>query len=131
MSSKSKSLLQLVTRDPRYKPVAYEFLFEALEFTRGNLAKNRGGKVRHISGLELLDGIRVLGLNQFGLMAKTVLNQWGIFSTSDFGEMVFNLIESGEMEKLDQDSRSEFENVYDFDEAFSRDYQIEVEEPDV
>jgi uncharacterized repeat protein (TIGR04138 family) len=128
MNHPAKWLLQLIAKDPRYKPAAYEFLFEALEFTRCRLTKQRGGKVRHVTARELLEGIRVLAIQQFGLLAQTVFNQWGLFATSDFGEMVFNLIESGEMEKTDEDSRADFEAIFSFDEAFARGYKIEVDE---
>jgi uncharacterized repeat protein (TIGR04138 family) len=128
MNYPAKWLLELTAKDPRYKPAAYEFLFEALEFTRCRLAKQRGGKVRHVTARELLEGVRALAVQQFGLMAQTVFNQWGVFSTSDFGEMVFNLIESGEMEKTNEDSRSDFDGVFSFDEALARDYKIEVDE---
>src|SRR5438093_1324999 len=114
MNYPAKWLQQLVAKDPRYKPAAYEFLFEALEHTRCRLAKQGGGKVRHVSPRELLEGVRSLAIQQFGLLAQTVFNQWGIFSTSDFGEMVFNLIESGEMEKTDDDSKSDFDGVFRF-----------------
>jgi uncharacterized repeat protein (TIGR04138 family) len=121
-------LSRIVEKDPRFKPAAYEFLFESLEFTRNRLAKERGGKVKHVSGPELADGLRMLALENFGRLAQTVLNQLGVFSTSDIGDMVFNVIESGEMEKTDDDSRADFDNVYDFDEAFNRDYKIVLDE---
>lgn len=121
-------LSRIVEKDPRFGPAAYEFLFESLEFTRNRLTKLRGSKVKHVSGPELLEGLRVLALESFGRLAKTVLNQWGVTKTADVGDMVFNLIESGDMEKTDEDSRADFENVYDFDEAFSRDYKIKVDE---
>jgi uncharacterized repeat protein (TIGR04138 family) len=130
MNYPHKWLQQLVAKDPRYSHRAYEFLFEALKFTQHRLAKQRGGEIRHVSARELLEGTRLLAIQQFGLLAQTVLNQWGLFSTSDFGEVVFNLIESGEMEKTDQDSRSDFDDVYRFDDAFTRDYKIEVDELD-
>lgn len=121
-------LSRIVEKDPRFKPAAYEFLFESLEFTRNRLAKERGSKVKHVVGPELLEGVRLFALESFGRLAQTVLNQWGIHCTSDIGDMVFNVIESGEMEKTDEDSRADFENVYDFDEAFNRDYKINIDE---
>ena len=121
-------LSRIVEKDPRFKPVAYEFLFDSLEFTRNRLAKERGSKVKHVSGPELLEGVRLLALESFGRLALTVLNQWGIYSTSDIGDMVFNVIESGEMEQTDEDSRADFDKVYDFDEAFNREYKIEIDE---
>ncbi len=128
MSHDTNWLLQVVSKDPRYKPAAYDFLFEALEFSRTRLAQKRGTKIRHLTAVELLEGFRKLALKQFGLLAKTVLNQWGIFGTSDVGELVFNLIESGDMEKTDEDSRADFDDLYDFDEAFCREYKIELDE---
>ena len=122
-------LSRIVEKDPRFRPAAYEFLFESLEFTRNRLAKERGSKVKHVSGPELLEGVRLLALESFGRLTQTVLNQWGIHCTSDIGDMVFNVIESGEMEKTDEDSRADFDNVYDFDEVFNREYKIEIEEP--
>ena len=121
-------LSRIVEKDPRFKPAAYEFLVEALEFTRNRLAKLRSTKVKHASGQELLEGLRVLATENFGRLAQTVLNQWGIHSTADIGDMVFHLIESGEMVKTDDDSRGDFNNVYDFDEAFHRDYKIKIDE---
>jgi uncharacterized repeat protein (TIGR04138 family) len=121
-------LSRVVEKDPRFKPAGYQFLFESLEFTRNRLTKERGSKVKHVSGPELLEGVRLLALESFGRLAQTVLNQWGITCTSDIGDMVFNLIESGEMEKTDDDAHADFENVYDFDEAFNRGFKIEIDE---
>jgi uncharacterized repeat protein (TIGR04138 family) len=128
MASPLNWLDSVVARDPRFKPAAYEFLFESLEFTKKRLARQRGGKVRHVSGPELLEGFRLLAIEQFGRLAKTVLADLGIQSTSDVGTMVFKLIESGEMEKSDEDSQADFDDVFDFDEAFCRDYKIELDE---
>ena len=72
----------------------------------------------HVTGQQLCDGIRQYALAQFGLMSKVVLNSWGIFSTSDFGEIVYNLINVGVLKKSPQDRRAHFDGVYDFDEAF-------------
>lgn len=72
----------------------------------------------HVTGQQLCDGIRQYALSQFGLMSKVVLNSWGIYSTSDFGEIVYNLINVGVLKKSPRDRRSHFDGVYDFDEAF-------------
>jgi uncharacterized repeat protein (TIGR04138 family) len=79
---------------------------------------------RHLTGKELCEAIRIYALEQFGYMAKCVLNCWGIRSTADFGEIVFNLIEIQQMRKTKYDRREDFENVYDFDEAFVRGFKI-------
>ena len=80
----------------------------------------------HISGPELLHGIREFALEQFGLLARTVLRCWGIHSTDDFGRMVFELIDRGEMRKTDGDQITDFYGVYNFEDAFEREYQLDV-----
>lgn len=104
---------EIVKKDPRYKPDAYEFLMQALLVTQKKL--NRDG---HVTGRELLEGIREFGLEQYGPMTKTVFNHWGIRTTGDFGEIVFNMVENGLLGKTEKDSRDDFKNVYDFNDAF-------------
>ena len=104
---------QICKKDPRYKPDAYEFLMQALLVTQKEL--NRNG---HLSGKELLEGIRRFGLEQYGPMTKTVLEHWGIKTTEDFGEIVFNMVENGLLSKTENDCRADFKGVYDFKEAF-------------
>ena len=107
-------LRDLVARDPRYRPDAYRFVFEALDYT----LKSRGRTGGHVSGRELLEGIRDFALDQFGGLAGLVFDQWGIRCTGDFGEIVFNLVEAGLMGKTDSDSREDFRNVYEFQVVF-------------
>ncbi|MFH1577570.1 MAG: Minf_1886 family protein [Candidatus Omnitrophota bacterium] len=104
---------KIAQKDPRYKPDAYEFVMQALGFTQRKL--NRKG---HVSGRDLLEGIREFGLDQYGPMVKTVFNHWGVKKTGDFGEIVFNMIENRLMGKSDKDSLDDFQDVYDFEEAF-------------
>ena len=108
-----RKIEELTERDNRYHLDAYSFTMDALNFTQHRLKK-----LRHVSGQELLDGIREYGLQQFGLMTRTVFEHWGIRKTEDFGEIVFNMIEAGLMGKTNQDSRDDFKNVYNFQEAF-------------
>ena len=108
-----KKIREIAGKDRRYEPDAYEFAMQALLFTQKKL--NRKG---HLTGRELLDGIKELGLDQYGPMAKTVFLHWGITTTADFGEIVFNMVENGLMGKTENDSREDFKNVYDFDQAF-------------
>jgi uncharacterized repeat protein (TIGR04138 family) len=108
-----KKLEEITEKDTRYKPDAYEFVMQALWFTQKRL--NRKG---HVSGRELLGGIREFGLDQYGPLARTVFDYWGIKKTEDFGEIVFNMVENGLLGKTDRDSREDFKNVYDFNEAF-------------
>src|SRR5262245_52862590 len=92
-------LAEVVKRDPRYAHEAYEFVFDALEHTQRLLGrvppKGTGGEAAsqyHVTGQELLQGIRDLALREFGLMAHTVFRLWGVQRTADFGEIVFNLV---------------------------------------
>jgi uncharacterized repeat protein (TIGR04138 family) len=79
---------------------------------------------RHVTGQELCEAIRRYALEQYGYMAKTVLNSWGLRNTSDFGEIVFNLIRVGQMRKTPSDTRVDFDNIYDFDTALKQDFKI-------
>ncbi len=104
---------EVYRKDGRYKPDGYEFLMQALHFTQNKL-KRKG----HVSGKELLEGIRDFAIEQYGPMAKTVLNHWGIKNTEDFGNMVFNLLETRVLSRTEQDTLEDFRNVYDFNAAF-------------
>ena len=118
-----QKIAQILLRDDRYHREAYRFVQEGLEFT-----VTKRGKRGHVSPRELLEGLRDLARERFGLMARTVLNQWGLHRTADFGEIVFNLVEEQVMSKQDSDRREDFEDVYDFETAFDRDAHIEIEE---
>ncbi len=107
-----KTVNDIIVKDKRYKLDAYEFVMQALWHTQKKL-KRQG----HVSGKELSEGIRDLGLQQFGAMAKAVFMHWGIQGTADFGEIVFNMIESGLMGKTEEDTREDFHDVYDFSQA--------------
>ena len=113
-----------------FHPNAYRFLQLALERTQKNLGRRvaEGGDEgqAHISGGELLLGIRDYALDQFGLMAKTVFNQWGLRTTDDFGKLVFEMIDRGDLRKTENDQLSDFAAVYDFDEALDRNYRIDT-----
>src|SRR6516225_8531684 len=133
MPQHQPKLFDIVRHDPRYAYEAYEFVFAALEHTLDALGRRdrdddseelKPGT--HVSGTELLGGIRDLALREFGLMARTVFHRWGIDRTDDFGEIVFNLIEAKLMSKTDEDSRRDFQGVYDLDEALINGYRIEL-----
>jgi uncharacterized repeat protein (TIGR04138 family) len=134
-------LAGVLARDPRYTIHAYAFVFEALEHTkllrkkaraRARAARRSGGRPadfsQHVTGRELCEGARELALRHYGLMAIPVLAQWGIRSTSDLGEIVYNLIASGDLEKTPSDSRSDFDGVFDFETALRRDYVWALDE---
>ena len=112
--------------DSRYNKAAYFFVRQGLDHTVSALKKNDPGRAQrsqHVSGRELLEGLRVHALEQFGPLTKTVLESWGVGRCSDFGEIVFNLIEYNIFSKTENDRREDFANIYDFDEAFVKPFQ--------
>lgn len=107
----------VVTRDPRYSREAYLFLREALEHAQKRRRKPRSAAA-HVSAAELLDGFREFSLQQFGPMTLTVLAYWGISSTGDVGRMVFHLIDAGIFGRSEEDRLEDFEDCFNFEEAF-------------
>src|ERR1700761_2571939 len=114
-------LEKILDKDPRYSRDAYHFLRDALNYTQSAISKENRNE-RHVTGQQLLDGIRQYALQQFGPMTITVFEDWGIHGCKDFGELVFNMVENGFLTKTDRDSREDFQNGYDFTEAFSKPY---------
>jgi uncharacterized repeat protein (TIGR04138 family) len=115
-----EEVLELITaKDRRYARDAYQFVRESLDHTHKAAGKAAKGKpLRHVTGQELLEGIREYALQQFGPMVMTVFEEWGIHSCVDFGEIVFIMVEHSLLKKTDKDSRADFENGYDFHTAF-------------
>jgi uncharacterized repeat protein (TIGR04138 family) len=124
-------LAELLRRDKRYHLDAYVFVFDALRYAHEQLGMGSSpGSIedtvvdrptedeRHISGQQLCEAIRLYAVKQYGGLAKSVLNHWGVQSTGDFGEIVFNLITIGQMRKTDSDRREDFDQVFNFDEGF-------------
>lgn len=149
MLDPSHPLAALLREDRRYPLAAYAFVYDALQYAQEVLgfgaevpseetsdesepsaaesaATDQAVRERHVTGQELCEAARRLAIDQFGLMAKPVLNHWGIRSTSDFGEIVYNLIRIGQMRKTPQDRREDFDNVYDFETAFPRKFSIDA-----
>ena len=126
----SQAIQQIIEQDARYNEDAYHFLREALDYTIKLYAKPESGESRHVSGQELLEGIRKYAIQEFGPLAKTVLNRWGIHTTDDFGAIVFNLVEKGILGKNDKDSIEDFTNGYNFDEAFLHPFKPGYEDTD-
>ena len=110
----------ILAKDSRYTREAYIFVREALDFTQKLVGKESRGNIRHVSGQELLNGIRQFALQQFGPMAITVFEEWGVHHCRDFGEIVFNMLEIGLLAKTEKDSRDDFQNGYDFTDAFRK-----------
>ena len=139
-------IARLLKEDPRYSFEAYVLVFESLNYAHKVLGlgtaqpteeeeeeeesdeTEKTGSERHLTGQQLCEAVRQYALEQYGYMAQCVLKSWGLTSTSDFGEIVFNLIRIGQMRKTAEDRRDHFDNVYDFDEAFRENFKIEVPE---
>jgi len=143
MSDDPHPMVELLREDPRYTIEAYNFVREALGYAQDVLklgsddaASEENEDIlpidpeksqtpeRHITGQQLCEAIREYALEQYGYMAKVVLGKWGLKSTSDFGEIVYNLIGIGWMKKSEHDNRKDFDNAYDFDEAFRQEFRI-------
>jgi uncharacterized repeat protein (TIGR04138 family) len=120
-------IVELICKeDSRYDKRAYSFVRQGLDQTVKNLKKSDPARTRqsqHVSGRELLEGLRAFALDQFGPLAKTVLESWGVHRCADFGEIVFNLIEYRIFSKTEDDRREDFADIYDFDEAFVKPFR--------
>jgi len=124
-SSFAEALKSILLDDPRYAEGAYHFIREALDHTIRSLDKPQDGPGRHVSGKELLDGIRDYAIGEFGPLTLLVLDEWGIRESIDFGNLVFNLVEKGVLGKTDQDRVEDFANGYDFQDAFVKPFEPE------
>lgn len=147
MEEEIYALHRLLRRDTRYPLDAYVFVREALSYASNIL--NLGSETapvetevqldlehqheeleplteRHLSGQELCDAIRLYALNEFGYMARVVLSNWGIEKTQHFGDIVYNMIDVGLMKKSPRDSRSHFDDVYDFRDVFEKDFELKL-----
>ena len=138
MSNKPHPILELLEQDQRYKLEGYQFVREALAYAQEVLRMPpQEGEVEtpapevveghHLTGQQLCEAIRLYALEQFGYMSRIVLNTWGIHSTSDFGEIVYNLIRIKQMKKSKSDRREDFNDVYDFQDAFQPAFEVSGE----
>jgi uncharacterized repeat protein (TIGR04138 family) len=112
--------------DSRFDRLAYTFVRDGLEHAVKDLKKRdlaRAKVSKHVSGRELSEGLRDYALEQFGPMAKTVLNGWGLQETIHFGDIVYNLIDYNVFSKTDSDRREDFADVFTFEDAFVRPFQ--------
>jgi uncharacterized repeat protein (TIGR04138 family) len=143
MLDPSHPIAKLLKEDRRYKIDAYAFVFEALNYAHNRLGMgtDRPAEIeeepeegsgreteRHLTGQQLCEAIRLYALEQYGYMAKTVLNSWGVTKTGDFGEIVFNLIGIGQMRKTPDDRREDFDDVFDFDTDLQERFKISLPE---
>ncbi len=113
-----QELERVLARDNRYPREAYLFVREALDHTQEKLGRPAKDEIRHVSGRQLLEGVRDYALTEYGPMALTVLEEWGIRRCEDIGELVFNMVDCNLLAKTEQDTRDDFKDGYDFAEAF-------------
>lgn len=116
----------IVNQDRRFDREAYFFLRDALDYTvkmRKKLRDHEG--TGHVTGQQLLEGIRQYALKQFGPMVPTVFDYWNVHRCEDFGQMVYGLIRIGIFGKTDTDSIDDFKSIYTFEEAFVAPFQPE------
>ncbi|MDA1276253.1 MAG: hypothetical protein O2960_19735 [Verrucomicrobia bacterium] len=111
---------KIVEKNPQYHLEAYLFLREGLDFAQKKIGKSNKHEIRHITGKELLAGLREYGISAYGPMTVTVLEEWGVTRCEDFGEMVFQMVEHGLLSKTERDSREDFKDGYLFDDAFRK-----------
>jgi len=130
----SEVVQEIFQADPRYSVESYTFIREGLDYTLKHLRRNSNAGASapslrgHVSGQELLEGIRDYALREFGPMSKTVLNEWGIKKCEDFGDIVFNLVKYGVLGKTDSDSLSDFKHGFSFHEAFVKPFRPHADE---
>jgi uncharacterized repeat protein (TIGR04138 family) len=102
----------------RYRPPAFLFVLRAIEHCRRRLERTG-----HVTGKELLESSRIIAVEEFGPMAKSVLNHWGMESTEDIGRIVFLMVDNGLLSKTDNDSLDDFRGGFDFETEFVRNYR--------
>jgi len=141
MNSPLQAMRDLLEEDKRFKLEAYQFIRESLQFAHEHrelveLADAPGGTApanpspKHVTGQQLCEACRRYAIEQYGYLAKIVLASWGVRSTSDFGELVYNLIRIEQMRKSDTDRREDFDDVYSFDDAFEPQFELSVRDED-
>ena len=115
-----KNLEQIIQEDSRYSARAIRFVYEGLGFT----AKKVASEPKHVSGQTLCEGLKKLAIEKYGRLAQLVLNNWGIKTTRDFGEIVYIMIKYNWMSAQPTDSIDDFNNVYDFQTVFKDQFEF-------
>ncbi|MEM9364368.1 MAG: Minf_1886 family protein [Planctomycetota bacterium] len=135
MNQSIKAMRDLLREDRRFKLEAYQFIRESLQFAHENLDKigplgHAPGddpdvvEARHLTGQQLCEACRLYATEQYGYLAQMVLSRWGLRCTGDFGELVYNLIRIEQMRKSPSDRREDFDDVYDFEDAFQPQFEL-------
>jgi uncharacterized repeat protein (TIGR04138 family) len=113
-------LERIVQKDPTFHRDAYLFVREGLDFVQKTITKLNRNQPRHVTGQELLEGMKEYALSQYGPMTLTVLTEWGLRNTEDIGKIVFNMVDAGLLSKTESDSIEDFKNGFDFQEVFQK-----------
>jgi uncharacterized repeat protein (TIGR04138 family) len=128
--------IHLLYLDPRYSIHAYQFVMQALKHAT---TKHYGDKVTkldrkgnketptHVTGQQLCHAAAEYAAEQYGFLAYRVLKNWGIETTGDIGELVYNMIEQGHMQKSPSDNRADFDDVFDMREALEDEFCLKIE----
>jgi uncharacterized repeat protein (TIGR04138 family) len=122
MNDTEKNIKDIANKDPRYTVEAYIFVLEALDHTRREF-----GLSGHVTGRQLLEGIKALSLQRYGAMTKMVFEHWGVKNTLDFGNIVINMVNEHILSKTPEDSIDDFKDVYDFEDVFVKQYHPDIE----
>ena len=127
-------LLDLTRRDPRYPYEAYEFVCDALTHTQETLGRSpresdAADADFHVSGEELARGACELAAREFGLMASVVFKQWGLRTTDDIGNVVFNLIHGECLAKSERDEPEDFADLFDVPELLTELFALTLAPP--
>jgi uncharacterized repeat protein (TIGR04138 family) len=138
MKSPLQAMRDLMAEDERYKIDAYQFIRESLQYAHEHLGDDTTQEAsgeesttpRHVTGQQLCEACRQYATAQYGYLAKMVLANWGVHATSDFGELVYNLIRIEQMRKSDTDQREDFDDVYSFDDAFEPEFEFVAKDDD-
>ncbi len=131
VTDKIHPIVELLQQDQRYHIEAYQFVRDSLAYAQEVLkvpstatTGEPSTSEHHITGQQLCEAIRRYALEQYGFLAKTVLNSWGVHKTGDFGEIVYNLIRIKHMKKSSSDRREDFDDVYDFENSFEPVFEL-------
>ena len=140
MKSPLQAMRDLLEEDPRFKFEAYQFIRESLQYAHEHMnlpdaahasessSSSPVPAPRHVTGQQLCHACRQYALDQYGYLAKVVLGRWGVRSTSDLGDLVYNLIRIEQMRKSDTDRREDFDDVFSFDDAFEPEFTFSPSE---
>jgi uncharacterized repeat protein (TIGR04138 family) len=111
-------------RDTRYSLQSYAFVLAGLDY-----CKTRAGSLRHFTGKEVSNALAEFAAKQFGPMALSVLTNWGITTTDDFGYIVYNLIDIRIIKRQKSDSVKDFFNVLDLKSYYAnqKNYPIDTD----